>query len=163
MIRLLALVLAASLTVPSLSGARAEAGGQPRRIGSIVLIARGPGWKFYGWRTTDGLCLTVYRPSLSDRAFCVRSSELKRAVTNVGCVCRQRAGTTLFIGVVKPVVQRSEVTDRRGVSPVPILLIRGLYPNLRYFRAVAHSGVPPRWRVRFFDGRGKVIGYAGQG
>lgn len=136
----------------------------PRQMGPgpVMTIAAKPGWELYAWRAKDGLCVSTYRFQ-PDRAFCVRAAELRGGPTFT-CVCRQRNGSTLLIGLVEPVVRRAETTDRRGTAPLALYAASpALGTRYRFFRAVARSGAPPKWQVEFLDRHGNVVGSASQG
>ena len=159
---LLATIVALAAFAASLSSA--EASNQPRQIGPVVVMAKGSGWTLRAWRTTDGLCVSSYRPALADRAFCIPAAALKRGGADFGCLCRQRSGRTLFLGTVKPNVRRATMFDRRGATPVELYESPpALNTKLRFFRALAYSGSPPRWRFAAYDRLGNLVGSAGQG
>jgi len=141
MIRLSVLVLVVGFALSAASSVVASDGDRPRRIGPIYVVATGGGSTVRVWRTVEGYCILAYRLELADRAVCIPSAALWRGGPMFTCLCRQRHGTTLVIGTVKPSVRRGERTDRRGVAPVQLYSAPPeLDTSLRFFRTVVRSG-----------------------
>ena len=161
----LALLVALSFAVASAPQARAGDSVQPRRVGPIYVVATGQGTTLRIWRTTDGYCVLPFRLELSDRAMCVPRALLeRRGGAMFACLCRQRHGTALVAGTVKPIVRRGERTDGRGVAAVQLYPAPpGLSTSLRFFRTIVRVGSPPKWSVNFYDRRDNLVGSVGQG
>lgn len=158
------LLVAALLSALVVSSAAATERKQPQRVGPIHLVDTGNGTTLRVWRTSEGYCVLPFRLALADRAFCVPNRVLKRSGSMFSCLCRQGRGTSLVAGIVKANVRRSEKTDRRGVAPVQLFSApEALDTSLRFFRTVARSGSPPKWRVVVYDRSGRMAGSVGQG
>lgn len=157
---LLVAVGAASLCVASAVGATGK--GQPTRVGPVYLVSTGHRVALGVWRTTDGYCVSPDRVGLR-RVYCIPRTWLRAAGPTFTWLSRGPRGTTLVVGIVKQRVHRGQVEDRRGTAPVPLYEApAGLGTSLRFFRAVVRTGTPPKWRVRFYDGRDRVVGSVGQ-
>jgi hypothetical protein len=157
---LLIAVGAASLSVASAVGATST--DRPTRVGPVYYVPTGQRAALRVWRTTDGYCVSPDR--LTNRVYCIPNTWLRTTGQTFAWLSRERPGTALVVGIVKQRVRRGHVEDRRGTAPVPLYDgPAGLRTSLRFFRAVVRTGRPPKWRVRFYDGRGNVVGSVGQG
>jgi hypothetical protein len=157
-------VIAAAVGVFAKSSDAASGQGLPRRVGPIYVVPTGSGTAVRVWRTADGYCVLAYRIELIDRAFCIATASLDRGGPMFSCLCGQRRGTSLVVGTVKASVVRGQKTDRRGVAAIQLYAApQELDTSLRFFRTVVRSGSPPKWRVDFYNRRGKIVGTVGQG
>lgn len=157
---LLIAVGAASLGVASAVGAANT--DRPARVGPVYSIPTGQRTALRVWRTTEGYCMSPDRVSLN-RVFCIPNTWLREAGPTFDWLSQERPGTTLVVGIVKQRVRRGQREDRRGTAPLPLYdAPAGLRTGLRFFRTVVRTGAPPKWRVRFYDGRGRVVGSVGQ-
>lgn len=158
---LLIAVGAASLSVASVAGATST--DRPARVGAVYSIPTGQRVALRVWRTTEGYCISPKRLNLN-RVFCIPSTWLRTTGPAFIWLSREPRGTMLVVGIVKPRVQRGQVEDRRGTAPVRLYKAPAdLRTSLRFFSAVVRTGAPPKWRVRFYDSRGNVVGSVGQG
>ena len=136
---------------------------RPPRVGPVHSVPTDQRVALRVWRTTEGYCVSPDRVSLN-RVSCVPSTWLRTAGRTFTWLSRGPGGTRLVVGIAKQRVRRGQVEDRRGTAPVPLYEApAGLRTSLRFFRAVVRTGAPPKWRVRFYDGRDNVVGSVGQG
>jgi len=136
---------------------------RPPRVGPVYSVPTDQRVALRVWRTTEGYCVSPDRVSLN-RVSCVPSTWLRTAGPTFTWLSRGPGGTRLVVGIAKQRVRRGQVEDRRGTAPVPLYEApAGLRTSLRFFRAVVRTGAPPKWRVRFYDGRDNVVGSVGHG
>jgi hypothetical protein len=133
-----------------------------RRVGPAYVVASGDGWKLFGWKKDNGLCVSPQRPA-ANRGLCF--SQVQLAGAPFACFCGQpRHGRMLALGVVKASTRHPRLVDRLGTRAVAIYASpEALATSFRFFRVVAHTGSPPRWRLDFFDRSGGRAGTVGQG
>jgi hypothetical protein len=136
----------------------------PKRIGPVVTIASGSGWKLTGWRSSAGIALAYRAPKDSGTMYRIApryGTSLSTWLSPTGSLGKW----TRVIGVVTPNAARVEVTSSngRGFTTHLYRAPPSLKTSLRFFRVLVKSGSPPRWKVQAFDRHGKQIGMVGQG
>jgi hypothetical protein len=160
--RVHALVIVAVAALLALFSPTSQAGDAelPKRIGPIVTVGSGPGWSLRAWQSSSGLCIS-YRP-LAGGDFChVRP----RPGSSLFSFVRDQGDHTLVIGAIARNVARVKARDRKGrrlwtrIYEPP----RALKTPLRFFRALVHSGSPPKWHVIAYDRELRRVGCVGQG